>query len=86
MYELTKSDDGRDTGEIGIADTLRDGQTGDGDTSDEVGFEEVESVTRSPIKKGDEVFKPEKDLGGQRLVFELFERVIGEEGFFEIGR
>lgn len=63
ICELTKSDDGRDAGEIGIADALRDGQTGDGDTGDEVGFEEVEGVARSPFEEGDEVFEPEEDLG-----------------------
>lgn len=63
VSELTKSNDGRNARQIGVADTLRDGQTGDGDTGNDVGFEKVESVIGSPLKNGDEVFEPEKDLG-----------------------
>ena len=85
VQELTKANDGGDGGKIGIADALRDGQTGDGDAGNEVSFEEIEGVTRSPLEEGNEVFKPEKNLGSYGLVFELFERVIGEEGFFEVG-
>lgn len=82
---LTKSYNGWDAGQIGIADALRDGEAGDGDTGDEVGFEEVEGVVRSPFENGDEVLEPEEDLGWKRLVFELSERVIREEGLLEIG-
>nr|GMD81742.1 Os06g0143750 [Ipomoea batatas] len=64
---------------------MRDGEAGDGDSGDDVGLEGLESVARGPLEYGDEVLHPQHQFPGERLVLELPEWVVGEEGFFHCG-
>lgn len=82
---LTEADDRGQAGQAGVADALRDGKAGDGDSGDEVGLEEVEGVAGGPLEDGDEVLQGEDEGSGGWLVLELLEGVVGEEGFLEGG-
>nr|GLL43677.1 Os06g0143750 [Ipomoea trifida] len=73
------------TTRAGVAYPLRDGEAGDGDSGDHVGLEGLESVARGPLEYGDEVLHPQHQFPGERLVLELPEWVVGEEGFFHGG-
>lgn len=55
----TEAENRRQVGELGVADALRDGEAGDGDAGDEIGLEEVQRVTRRPLKDGEHILDPE---------------------------
>ena len=75
----TEADDGREVGELGVADALRDGEAGDGDAGEEVVLELAEGVARRPLEGRDEVLEPAPRALGGRERPEPPERVVGEE-------
>lgn len=60
--KLTEADDWRQACQAGIADALRDCEASNGDSCDEISFEEVEGIARSPFEYGDEVLQGEYEL------------------------
>lgn len=79
---LTEADDGRDIGELGVADALGDGEAGDRDAGEEVVPEQFQVVLREPFEDRDEVLQ--RLLEGL-LPLELPEGVVGEQGFLDMG-
>ncbi|KAG6504228.1 hypothetical protein ZIOFF_036559 [Zingiber officinale] len=81
---ITEAEDGREVGELGVADALGDGEAGNGDAGDEVRLEEGEGVGGSPVKDGEEVLDAEHEFPPRRLVAELPERVVREERLLQV--
>jgi hypothetical protein len=82
---LTESEHGRQVGELGVADALRDGEAGDGDAGDEVGLEGGQRVGRRPLEEREEV--AQRGHGpppGPALPHHPAERVVREEGLLEV--
>ncbi|BAS82416.1 Os03g0161302, partial [Oryza sativa Japonica Group] len=50
-----EAEDGREVGELGVADALGDGEAGNGDAGDEVGLEGAEGVRRRPLHEREHV-------------------------------
>lgn len=81
----TESDDGRELGEVGVADALRNGEAGDGDAGEEIVLEEGEGVGGEPSQYRDEILKGlHRPTTQRRLRLELLERVVGEEGLLQL--
>lgn len=81
----TEADDGRQIGELGIADALRDGEARDGDAGEEVILKELEGIFWCPFKHGHIVFEGGDDPGQGCLVLKLPKGVIREQGLLEGG-
>lgn len=62
---------------------LRDAETGNGETSNEIAFEHVKFVASSPFKNREHCLNSELHLLQFRLVLERPERVVVEEGLLE---
>lgn len=80
---LTKAKNRWQVGELGIANPLRDGEAGNGYPSNEIGFEEVESVTGYPFEEWQEVLETKNESPGSWLVLELLQWVVREESLLE---
>ena len=81
MPMLTESEDGREVGELGVADALRDGEAGNGDAGDEVRLEGAQRVGRRPLQDREEVAeRRHRAPSGPVLPHHRAERVVGEEG------
>ena len=52
---LTEAYNGRDFSEFSVADALRDGEAGNGDSGEDVILEHAESVFGQPFKDGNKV-------------------------------
>lgn len=76
---LTEAKNRRQVCQLGVADSLGDGEAGDGDPGDEIGLEELESVARAPLKDGQDILESEDEFSGGWLVLELPQRVVREE-------
>jgi hypothetical protein len=82
---LTEPEDGRQVGELGVADALRDGEAGDGDAGDEVGLEGAQRVRRRPLEEREEVAqRGQRPPRGPALPHHGAERVVREEGLLEV--
>jgi hypothetical protein len=75
----TEADDGREVGELGVADALRDGEAGDGDPGEEVVLELAGGVARRPLQGRHEVLERAPRARGGRARPQAPERVVGEE-------
>ncbi|KAF7819837.1 hypothetical protein G2W53_025292 [Senna tora] len=76
----SEADDGRDLAEFGIANALRNGETGDGEAGEEVGEEETEIVTRKPLADWHEVlYAFHRSTKRTRLALELPEGIVGKQ-------
>jgi len=80
---LTEADDGRQIGEVGVADALGDGQAGDGEPGDEIGLEQRQRVVGSPGEDGEQVLKREGPFGLGRHPLEMAKGVVGEKRLLE---
>lgn len=76
---LTEAENGGQVSELGVADALRNGEAGDGDAWNDVGFQKPQRVARGPLQHREEVLKTEEDLSRRRLVLELPQWVVREE-------
>lgn len=72
---LTQADDRRDVSELGVADSLGDGQAGDRDSGQDIVPEQLKVVFREPFEYGDEVLQR---LGEGLVVLEFLEGVVRE--------
>ena len=82
MRLLTQANDRRDFSEFGVADSLRNGKGGNGDTSKKVESKHLKIVLRQPFKDWNEILKGFLGLAERLLILELSKRVVGEEGLF----
>lgn len=70
---------GREKGELGVTNVLRNAEAGNGEASNEVPFELEETVLSSPLEYREDPFNKQPRLLPSGLVFEVAERLIVEE-------
>lgn len=86
MIFLTKANNGRKIGKLGIANALRDGEAGDGEARYKVGNEEAQCVIWEPLEDGDVVLDPFNNPPRPvLLLLDLPERIIREERLLQPG-
>ena len=76
---LTETENRWQVSELGVANALRNGEAGNGDTGDEIRFQEPKIITRPPFHYREKVLQTQNNLPPRRLVLELPERVVGEK-------
>lgn len=81
---LTQADDGRNLGELSIADPLRNGEAGDGDPSKKIIPKEPKTVGGQPFQGWNEVLEGFNGPPLRGFVLELMEGIIRKEGLLEI--
>lgn len=67
-----------------LSNYLRNSETGNGETGDDIGPEELEIVFRCPLENGEEELDSEEQFPGPLLVLESIKRVIREKDFRQL--
>lgn len=84
-FSLTEADNGWNLAEFGVANSLRNGETGDGECGKDVVLKRFQTVFRKPSQDGNEILETLPDLPKWFLICECLERVVGEKGLLEVG-
>lgn len=81
----TEADDGRNVGELSVANALRNCETGDSKASEEVTEKESQAVCRKPFEDRNEVLDAFYDSSPPCFFgLELTKRVVWEKRFFRV--
>ena len=82
---LTKANDGREGGELGVADALGNSEASNGNTSKQIILKHTQVVFRKPFQYGDEIFEDLfHSLHSPSAISKLPERIIREKRLFQI--
>lgn len=78
IYILTEAEHGRQGSQTSIANALRNSKASNGDSCNEISFEEVEGVSGGPFEDGDEVVQSQYEFSCEWLLLQLLEGIIWE--------